>query len=106
MFKQLTWHTYQGHRAIITSKNSITFLKREDKCLQEAILWGFHPYKEIAETNMQDLVHLLVVPHLFEEKRGDIVFGFPWCVIRGAWFRVYNRYLVSTTPPTVFNQSF
>ena len=28
------------------------------------------------------------------------------CVVRGAWFRVYSRYLVSATPPTVFNQSF
>ena len=33
------------------------------------------------------------------KRRGDIVFG---C----AWLRVYTRYFVSTTPPTVFNQSF
>ena len=26
-----------------------------------------------------------IVPRLFEEKRGDIVFGFPWCVVRGSW---------------------
>ena len=40
------------------------------------------------------------VPRLFEVVRGV------WCVVRGAWFWVYSRYLVSTTPPTVFNQSF
>ena len=27
----------------------------------------------------------LIVPRLFEEKRRDTVFGFPWCVARGAW---------------------
>ena len=31
---------------------------------------------------------MVIAPRLFEEKRGDIVFGFPWCVARGAWFRV------------------
>ena len=25
------------------------------------------------------------VPCLFEEKWRDTVFGFPWCVVRGAW---------------------
>ena len=30
-------------------------------------------------------VHLLIVPRLFEEKWRDIVFGFPWGVVRGAW---------------------
>ena len=28
------------------------------------------------------------VPCLFEEKRGDIMFGFPWCVVRGSEFIV------------------
>ena len=34
---------------------------RGDKCLQEAIPWGFHPYQETVGTNVQilDLVHLL-----------------------------------------------
>ena len=27
----------------------------------------------------------IFVPRLFEEKRRDTVFGFPWCVARGAW---------------------
>ena len=27
-------------------------------------------------------------------------------VVRGAWFRIFNRYLVPSTPPTVFGQSF
>ena len=51
----------------------------------------------------QFMSYFLSPPSLFEEKQRDIVFGFPWCVVRGAWFRVYSRYLVSTTPPTVFN---
>ena len=35
--------------------------RRGNKCLQEAISWGFHPYQEIIETKVQilDLVHLL-----------------------------------------------
>ena len=42
---------------------------------------------------LQDGSHLLFlikkilavfVPRFLEEKRGDIVFGFPWCVVRGA----------------------
>ena len=45
------------------------------------------------------------VPGLFEEKRGDIVFGFLWFVVRGSEF-IISRYLVSATPPTGFNQSF
>ena len=54
MFKQLSWYACQGRGAKITSKSPIPFLKRGDKCLQEAIL-------EIVETNVQilDLVHLL-----------------------------------------------
>ena len=27
----------------------------------------------------------IIVPRVFEEKLGDIVFGFPWCVVRGSW---------------------
>ena len=27
----------------------------------------------------------VIVPGLFEEKRRDTVFGFPWGVMRGAW---------------------
>ena len=50
------------------------------------------------------LARTFFVSRLFEEKWGDIVFGFPWCVVHGAWFRVYSRYLVSPTP-TVFNHT-
>ena len=28
---------------------------------------------------------IFIVPRLFEEKWRDTVFGFPWCVVRGAW---------------------
>ena len=51
----------------------------------------------------------IVVPRLFEEKRKDTVFGFPWCVARGAWCVVVARcawHLVPLTPPTVFVRSF
>ena len=54
-----------------------------------------------------------IVPRLFEEKWRDTVFGFPWCVargawrvVRGAWFRVFSGYFVPLTPPTVSVQSF
>ena len=69
MFKRLTWHACQGHGVIITSKSPIPFLKEGDKCLQEAIPWGFHPYQEIVGTNVQilDLVHLLAPSELWDE---------------------------------------
>ena len=51
------------------------------------------------------ILHIFV-PRLFEEKRGDMVFGFQWCVMRGAWFRVCSWYLVSATPPTVWTDPF
>ena len=33
-------------------------------------------------------INLFIVPCLFEEKRRDIVFGFPWGVVRGSEFLV------------------
>ena len=48
-------------------------------------------------------VLLFIVPRLFEEKQRDTVFGFPWCLACGAWFRIFSRYLVPLTPPTVFD---
>ena len=47
-----------------------------------------------------------VVPRLSEEKRRDAVSSFPWRVVSGAWFRIFSRYLVPLTPPTVFVRSF
>ena len=52
------------------------------------------------------IFHTLVVPRLFEEKWRDTVFGFPWGVARGAWFRVFSGYFVPLTPPTVSVRSF
>ena len=50
------------------------------------------------------IICLLCCPPPFRRKaRGHSI---RHSVVRGAWFRVYNRYLVSATPPTVFNQSF
>ena len=49
---------------------------------------------------------IIIVPRLFEKMRKDTVFGCPWCVVRGAWFRIFSRYLVPLTPPTVFVRSF
>ena len=43
----------------------------------------------------------LFVPCLFKEKRGDIVFGFPWFCPPSN-----SRYIVCTTPPTVLCWSF
>ena len=48
----------------------------------------------------------VIVPRLFEEKWRDTVFGFPWGVVRGAWFRVFSGYFVPLTPPTVSVRSF
>ena len=44
-------------------------------------------------------------PPLFEEKHWDIVFGFPWCVMRCAWFRICSRYLLLAILPTVLSRS-
>ena len=49
----------------------------------------------------------IVVPRLFEEKWRDTVFGFPRCVVRGAWcvargaWRVVrgSEFLVGTLSP-------
>ena len=45
----------------------------------------------------------------FSKKSGGtlfLVFRGAWCVGRGAWFRVFGRYFVPLTPPTVFVRSF
>ena len=34
------------------------------------------------------LAFFIFVPRLFEEKRGDTVFGFPWWVVDGSWWLV------------------
>ena len=40
------------------------------------------------------------VPRLFEEKRRDTVFGFPWCVVHGAWHVARgSEFLVGTLSP-------
>ena len=31
------------------------------------------------------ILDAFIVSRLFEEKRRDVVFGFRWCVVRGAW---------------------
>ena len=31
---------------------------------------------------------------VLEGKQRDIVFGFPWCIMCGGWFRISNRYFV------------
>ena len=33
-------------------------------------------------------MNIFIVLRLFEEKRRDTVFGFPWCVVRGSEFLV------------------
>ena len=45
----------------------------------------------------------------FSKKSGGtlfLVFRGAWRVVRGAWFRVFSRYFVPLTPPTVFVRSF
>ena len=45
----------------------------------------------------------------FSKKSGGtlfLVFRGAWCVVRGAWFRVFSGYFVPLTPPTVSVQSF
>ena len=85
--------------------NSIMFFSVLDDCLA------------LFQQMTVKLLSLLIVPRLFEEKRRDTVFGFPWCVARGAWRVVhgmgawcvvpnFSRYLVPLTPPTVFVRSF
>ena len=45
----------------------------------------------------------------FSKKSGGtlfLVFRGARCVVRGAWFRIFSRYFVPLTPPTVFVRSF
>ena len=74
MFKKLTCYARQGHQEIFTSNSSIPFLKEGTNACQKPILWGFHPYQEIAETNRQilDLVYLLVPLELQDETHQDL----------------------------------
>ena len=40
---------------------------------------------------------IFIDPHLFEEKKGDMVFGFPWFVVHSSGSSD-SIYLVSITP--------
>ena len=48
MFKQLTWHACQGHRAIITSKSPILFLKEGTNVCKKPF-FGFTRIKRLLE---------------------------------------------------------
>ena len=50
-----------------------------------------------------DKVYFYCPPPFRRKARGHSI---RLSVERGAWFRVYSRYLLSATPSTVFNQSF
>ena len=57
------------------------------------VLVFFSPFSIVITSLREERANLsafrtFVVPRLFEEKRGDIVFGFPWCVVRGSEFIV------------------
>ena len=41
-------------------------------------------------------------PPAFSKKSGGTLFS----AFRGAWFRIFSRYLVPLTPPTIFVRSF
>ena len=54
---------------------------------------------------------LFFCPPPFRRKAEGHCFWFSvgrgvWYVARGAWFRIFSRYLVPLTPPTVFVRSF
>ena len=56
----------------------------------------FPDYTQIRETCPTSDVSAVFffVPRLFEEKWRDTVFGFPWCVARGAWCVVRGAWCV------------
>ena len=47
-----------------------------------------HAVSELSLQNLLRPICLIIVPLLFEEKRRDTVFGFPWGVVRGSEFLV------------------
>ena len=47
------------------------------------------------------VIKILLSP-AFSKKSGGTLFS----AFRSAWFRIFSRYLVPSTPPTVFGQSF
>ena len=69
------------------------------------MLWCFMSLYSTLSTlraNLADDRHFssFFVPHLFEEKWRDTVFGFPWGVVRGAWCVVRgSEFLVGTLSP-------
>ena len=56
-------------------------------------------------------IHLFVhCPLPFWRKKSGgtlfLVIRGAWCLVRGVWFRIFSRYFVPLTPPTVFVRSF
>ena len=97
-------------RSLLGTIFLVTWLISTFNFITKTCLYNFDPLKphfyivKLGSTRVY-----IIVPRLFAEKRRDTVFGFPWfvvrvawCVARGAWFRIFNRYLVPLTPPTVY----
>ena len=55
-------------------------------------------------TTASDNILIFLCPPPFRRKAAGHCFRLS--VVRGAWFRIFSRYLVPLTPPTVFVRSF
>ena len=70
-----------------------TFIRQNTQylaCNEECAFFTSDVYKnynlwssqKVCDALLYLLDNIFIVPRLFEEKRGDIIFGFPWYVVR------------------------
>ena len=69
-----------------------------------AILFASHAEAHGLDPQPEKKVIIFFCPPPFRRKAEGHCFRLS--VVRGAWFRIFSRYLVPSTPPTVFGQSF
>ena len=75
---------YKAYSKNVTNKLKLKNCKLLKIHLKLELLIPTYPVYYILIGNIEYTLKRLVVPYLFEEKRGDMVFGFPWSEVRCA----------------------
>ena len=92
--------------AVLTILAIELFRARRDTAIASSKLLLDHSSHELRNAPIN---YLQLLSPAFSKKSGGtlfLVFRGAWRVARGAWFRVFSRYFVPLTPPTVFVRSF
>ena len=90
---QLTFMPYIFFFKIKNCLNDDLFIRCDDRigkrCITSAYLqWLCHSGERPVARGplvIPSTEEYIIDPGLFEEKRGDMVFGFPWCMRHDAW---------------------